>query len=125
AADGVTLAGAARDTTIALASIDSSLARIRDLEKKALALEGRLYDTDLTGAREDAFRSANQLYEKLASVASDVGASSADWPPTDQQRAVHSLLRQQLTAVRGDFEKLMTIDVAGFNQRLGGNRIVP
>jgi photosystem II stability/assembly factor-like uncharacterized protein len=125
AGDGVTLAGGARDTTIALASIDSSLVTIHDIEKKTLALEGRLYDTDLTGAREDAFRSPNQLYEKLASVASDVGASSADWPPTDQQRAVHALLRQQLTAVRGDFEKLMTIDVAGFNQRLGGNRIVP
>jgi hypothetical protein len=125
AGDGVTLAGGARDTTIALAALDSSLNTIRDLEKKALALEGRLYDTDLTGAREDAFRSPNQLYEKLASVASDVGASSADWPPTDQQKAVHALLKQQLTAVRSDFEKLMTIDVAGFNQRLGGNRIVP
>src|SRR5205823_5830275 len=125
AGDGVTLAGGARDTTTALASIDSSLSTIRDLERKALALEGKLYDTDLTGAREDAFRAANQLYEKLASVASDVGSASADWPPTDQQKAVHALLKQQLTRVRGDFEKLMTIDVNAFNQRLGGNRIVP
>jgi len=28
-------------------------------------------------------------------------------------------------AVRGEFEKLMTLDVNTFNQRLGGNRIVP
>ena len=125
AGDGVTLAGGARDTATALASLDSSLATIRDLEKKMLVLEGKLYDTDLTGAREDAFRSANQLYEKLASVASDVGSASADWPPTDQQKAVHALLKQQLTAVRGEFEKLMTLDVNAFNQRLGGNRIVP
>ena len=125
AGDGVTLAGGARDTATALASLDSSLATIRDLEKKMLRLEGRLYDTDLTGAREDAFRSANQLYEKLASVASDIGSASADWPPTDQQKAVHALLKQQLTAVRGEFEKLMTLDVNTFNQRLGGNRIVP
>jgi photosystem II stability/assembly factor-like uncharacterized protein len=125
AGDGVTLAGGARDTATALAALDSSLATIRDLEKKMLALEGKLYDTDLTGAREDAFRSANQLYEKLASVASDVASASADWPPTDQQKAVHALLKQQLTAVRGEFEKLMTLDVNAFNQRLGGNRIVP
>jgi hypothetical protein len=125
AGDGVTLAGGARDTATALASLDSSLATIRDLEKKMLVLEGKLYDTDLTGAREDAFRSANQLYEKLASVASDVGSASADWPPTDQQKAVHALLKQQLTAVRAEFEKLMTLDVNAFNQRLGGNRIVP
>ena len=125
AGDGVTLAGGARDTTLALASIDSSLASIRDLEKKTLALEGRLFDTDLTGAREDAFRSANQLYEKLASVASDVGSASADWAPTDQQKAVRLLLEQQLATVRAEFEKLMTLDVNAFNQRLGGNRIVP
>jgi hypothetical protein len=125
AGDGVTLAGGARDTTIAMASIDSSLGSIRDLERKTLAIEGKLFDTDLTGAREDAFRSPNQLYEKLASVASDVGSASADWPPTDQQKAVHALLKQQLAAVRADFEKLMTLDVNAFNQRLGGNRIVP
>ena len=123
--DGVRPADDGRDTTITFASIDSTLSTIRDLEKKTLALEGRLYDTDLTGAREDAFRSANQLYEKLASLASDVGSASADWPPTDQQRAVHALLKRQLTTVRGDFEKLMTLDVNAFNQRLGGNRIVP
>jgi hypothetical protein len=125
AGDGVTLAGGARDTILALASIDSSLASIRDLEKKAVTLEGKLFDTDLTGAREDAFRSANQLYEKLASVASDVGAASSDFPPTDQQKAVHALLKQQLTAVRSEFERLMTGDVNAFNQRLGGNRVVP
>src|SRR4051812_43371683 len=125
AGDGVTLADGARDTTIALASIDSSLASIRDLERKTLAIEGKLFDTDLTGAREDAFRSANQLYEKLASLASDVGSASADWAPTDQQKAVRALLEQQLAAVRAEFEKLMTLDVNSFNQRLGGNRIVP
>jgi hypothetical protein len=65
------------------------------------------------------------LYEKLASVASDVGAASADFPPTDQQKAVHALLKQQLTAVRAEFEKLMLGDVNAFNQRLGGNRVVP
>ena len=65
------------------------------------------------------------MYEKLASVASDVGSASADWAPTDQQKAVRVLLEQQLTAVRAEFEKLMTLDVNAFNQRLGGNRIVP
>jgi hypothetical protein len=123
--DGVMLAGGTRDTALALASIDSSLAAVKGLEKKVLAVEGKLYDTDLSGSREDAFRSANQLYEKLASVASDVGSSSADWPPTDQQKAVHALLKRQLAAVQADFVRLMSGDVAAFNQRLGGNRIVP
>jgi len=124
AGDGAVRADGAQGASTE-ASIDSSLSTIRDLDKKTLALESKLYDTDLTGAREDAFRSPNQLYEKLASVASDVGSASADWPPTDQQKAVHALLKQQLTAVRGDFEKLMTIDVNAFNQRLGANRVVP
>ena len=123
--DGVTLAGAPRDSALELASIDSTLASIKDLEKRMAALEGKLYDTDLSGSREDAFRAANQLYEKLASVASDVGASSGDWPPTDQQKAVHAMLKQQLATVKAEFEKLMTGEVAAFNQRAGGNRVVP
>ncbi len=59
--------------------------------------------------------SASALFEKLAALASDVGASSADGPPTDQHREVHALLRAQLTQYRTQFDDLMAKDVAVFN----------
>jgi hypothetical protein len=121
AGDGATPSATRADTARALAAIDSTLASARELTAKVLALESKLFDTDLTGAREDAFRAANQLYEKLASVAS----ASADWSPTDQQKVVHALLKQQLAAARAEYERLMTTDVAAFNQRAGGRGIVP
>ena len=79
-----------------------------------LAIEGKLYDVALTGAREDAFRTPNQLYEKLASVGSDIAASSADFRPTDQQGEVYSLLRKQLDGLKVQFNQMVANDLSTF-----------
>jgi photosystem II stability/assembly factor-like uncharacterized protein len=111
------------DTVPAFASADSIVRSAKALEKKALAVESKLFESNLTGAREDAFRAPNQLYEKLASLASDVGASSADFRPTDQQLAVHALLRQQLGELRSRFEALERQDIANFNRGMEGKAV--
>jgi photosystem II stability/assembly factor-like uncharacterized protein len=108
--------GAAADSAFAIAQVDSVLAAIRSLEKKVIDVEGKLYDVNLTGAREDAFRTPNQLYEKLASLASDVGASGADFRPTDQHRAVGTLLEKQFVEYRTQFDRLLADDVAAYNR---------
>mgnify|MGYP000577590057 FL=1 len=51
-----------------LADAEAFLKDIDAVEKRVIAIESKLYDITLTGAREDAFRTPNQLYEKLASV---------------------------------------------------------
>jgi photosystem II stability/assembly factor-like uncharacterized protein len=90
----------------------------KELEAKVVAVEGELYDLNLTGAREDAFRSPMRLYGKLAGLAANVGAASADFPPTNQQREVHALLRAQLAEARRRFEELQATELAAFNARL-------
>jgi len=97
-----------------LADAESFLKDIDDVEKKVLAIEGKLYDVALTGAREDAFRTPNQLYEKLASVGSDVAASSADFRPTDQQGDVYGMLRKQLDGLKTQFSALVANDLTAF-----------
>ena len=77
-------------------------------------IEGKLYDIALTGAREDAFRTPNQLYEKLASVGSDISASSADFRPTDQQGEVYGMLRTQLDGLKKQFSTLVADDLSAF-----------
>jgi hypothetical protein len=68
---------------------------------------GRLYDTNLTGAREDAFRSPMKLYGRLSAVASDVNGSGIDFPPTDQQVAVYKVLKERLDKAKEDYDKGM------------------
>jgi hypothetical protein len=106
----------AADSARQSALADSVLAAVKDLEAKVLGIEGKLYDVNLTGAREDAFRNPNQLYEKLLSLASDVGASSADFRPTDQHREVATQLERQLADYRARFEQLLAEDVVRYNK---------
>ena len=93
---------------------EAFLKDIDAVEQRVIAIEGKLYDIALTGAREDAFRTPNQLYEKLASVGSDVSASSADFRPTDQQAEVYGMLRTQLEGLKGQFKEFVAGDLAAF-----------
>ena len=100
-----------------LADAEAFLKDIDAVEKRVIAIESKLYDITLTGAREDAFRTPNQLYEKLASVGSDVAASSADFRPTDQQGAVYGMLRTQLDTLKGQFGQLVANELAAFSAK--------
>jgi hypothetical protein len=88
------------------------------LEAKVVELAGRLYDTNLTGAREDAFRSPMRLYGRLCALASNVSASGADFRPTDQQAEVRRLLREQAAATRTQWDALLAGELPGFNALL-------
>jgi hypothetical protein len=97
-----------------IAESEAFIKEIDAVEKKVIEIEGQLYDITLTGAREDAFRSPNQLYEKLASVGSDVAASSADFRPTDQHTEVYGVLRTQLDTLKQKFSTLVANDLSAF-----------
>ncbi len=99
---------------VPLADAEAFVKEIDAVEKKVIEIEGKLYDIALTGAREDAFRTPNQLYEKLASVGSDVSASSADFKPTEQQTAVYGMLRDQLEGLKKQFAGLVANDLSAF-----------
>ncbi|MDQ8164096.1 MAG: hypothetical protein P3C10_16070, partial [Gemmatimonadota bacterium] len=55
--------------------------------------------------------------EKLASVGSDVSASSADFRPTDQQGEVYGMLRAQLDGLKVQFSQFVAGDLAAFNAK--------
>jgi hypothetical protein len=109
--------GLPADSVRRIAADDTVLSQVKGLEREILDVEKRLYDINLTGAREDAFRNPNQLFEKLASLASDVGASSADFRPTDQHREVGAVLRRQLEQVKTDLERVLNAGVAAYNAK--------
>ncbi|HMA42585.1 MAG TPA: hypothetical protein VKO86_01115 [Gemmatimonadales bacterium] len=89
-------------------------ARADSLDRRAVAVEGSLFDVHLTGAREDAFRHPMQLWGRLAALQSDVSENSADFAPTSQQLAVNELFRQRLAENAGRFAQLMEKDLPAF-----------
>ncbi|MEQ8477286.1 glycosyl hydrolase [Fulvivirga sp.] len=90
----------------------------RQIDAKATSIASKLYDIQLTGAREDAFRNPMMLYGRLSALASDLIGNGADFPPTDQQVEVKGILKKRLDQVMSDLEALIEKDIASFNKRL-------
>ncbi len=114
------LAGQLRgDSALAGDANAKRLAGLADsLDRRAVAVEGVLFDVHLTGAREDAFRNPMQLYGRLAALESDVAENGADFPPTTQQIAVNELFRGQLGEASLRFADFMAKAVPAFAAEL-------
>src|SRR2546422_10709694 len=104
-----------RDSALVTDSGAKRIAVLADsLERGAIRVEGALFDVNLTGAREDAFRNPMQLYGRLAALLSDVAENGADFAPTGQQVAVHDVLAQRLADASARFADLMTKAIPAF-----------
>ncbi len=76
------------------------------LEDKIYQLEAKLLDIHATGARWDIFRNPPQVLERFLAMGKEGIVSSADSPPTDQQREVYAITNQQLLDVEKAFNLL-------------------
>jgi photosystem II stability/assembly factor-like uncharacterized protein len=94
------------------------IAAAQNLETKATNIVAQLYDIHLTGAREDAFRNPVQLYERLLSLASDIGSSGLDFKPTSQQREAYAGFDGKLKKVQSEFKTVIEKDIPDFNNQL-------
>ncbi|NJD18510.1 MAG: glycosyl hydrolase, partial [Gemmatimonadetes bacterium] len=86
--------------------------------RKLLEVEGRLFDLNLSGAREDALRSPMQLYGRMSALGSDLGAFGADFAPTRQQNEVYRLLKDRLTETQRLMRRLLDEDLPALNEQL-------
>ena len=82
----------------------------RDMDALLYEIESHLFDTKLTGAREDAFRNPNKIYGRLAALGSDLTRFGADFKPTNQQVEVFDVLSNRLETQQAAFELLMKND---------------
>jgi hypothetical protein len=92
--------------------------KANELEAKILEVEGALFDVNLTGAREDAFRNPMKLYGRISALASDTGGFGADFRPTNQQMEVYNIFRKQLDDIQVQYKRLMEVEIPKFNQYL-------
>ncbi|MEP1152666.1 MAG: glycosyl hydrolase [Balneola sp.] len=95
------------------------------LNKRVTEIEGNLYDVNLTGAREDAFRGPMKLYGRLSALGSDIMYNGGDFAPTDQQNEVFEILEDRFDKTREEYNKFVEERLVPFYQDIGqgGERI--
>lgn len=103
---------------IAMTGSKTSRQKANQLYQDLLTVEGALYDINLTGAREDAFRSPMKLYGRYSALASDTGAFGADFKPTDQQKEVYKVLKERLITAGDAYQKILKQDIQQLNKSL-------
>jgi len=93
-----------------------------DLGEQLAGIEGTLLQLKLTGRGQDDCRWAPMLLQKVLYLFSQLD-SSADFPPTTQQTAVHEELKQRGDKAAADFQQLAGKDLAAFNAMLREHNI--
>jgi len=91
------------------------------LDTKLLVVERKLFQTRTTGRGQDALRWPARLAEQMEYLAGQL--SGSDYAPTESQRQVAALLRDQLQAVKAEFDRVMQQDVAAFNGMLQQRKV--
>jgi photosystem II stability/assembly factor-like uncharacterized protein len=91
------------------------------LDKKIVAVEERLFQVRQTGRGQDLLRYPGQLIDHLLYLAS--GLSVADFAPTTQQLARHEELKLEGATASAQFDRVVTEDLARFNQLLLDRRV--
>ncbi len=96
-----------------------------ELDQRLIEFEQSLFQMRLTGGGQDVFRNPAKLFARLGFLYADVesswGGVGSDWPPTQQAREVHELLKGRLRDYQGRFRTLVSNDVGAFNTLLSDN----
>jgi photosystem II stability/assembly factor-like uncharacterized protein len=91
------------------------------LDQKLRVVERKLFSTRITGRGQDLIRWPMRVAEQIEYLVGSV--QSSDHAPTAAQREVGALLRDQLQAIKAEFDRVMQRDVAAFNALLQQRRI--
>jgi len=91
------------------------------LDVKLRAVERKLFNTRTTGRGQDLIRWPVRVAEQIEYLVGSV--QSSDHAPTAAQREVGALLRDQLQAIKAEYDRVMQRDVTAFNALLQQRRI--
>ena len=95
---------------------EETAAAVDSLDAKLIAVEENLIQLKQTGTGQDAVRWPSMLVGRLGYLAGNVAV--ADFPPTDQQREVHQVLKQRLQQSQSAFDAILQTDLPAFNRLL-------
>jgi hypothetical protein len=86
------------------------------LDKKLVAVEGKLHQMKVTGRGQDMIRYPAQTTEQLIYLGGSVQWSDA--APTTQHREVQTILKTQLAAIKAEMDRVLAEDLARFQAML-------
>ena len=109
-----------KQATITDAKATNVRAAADTLDQALITAEEKLFQLRTTGRGQDILRWPSRLAEQLLYLAQGLGTS--DYAPTESQRAVGTLLHDEVQASRAQVQQPMTRDVAAFNEMLRGKR---
>jgi photosystem II stability/assembly factor-like uncharacterized protein len=113
---------AALKATVADDSTRKDLLSVSDsLDMKLRTVERKLFQTRATGRGQDILRWPQRISEQLQYLAGEIDEN--DYAPTESQRQVSQVLRDQLAAVRAEYDRVMQRDVAAFNAMLQQRKV--
>ena len=95
------------------------IANADELNGTLIAVEEKLLQLKITGTGQDRVRWPTKVWGRLTYLANAVAV--ADFPPTDQHREVHQVLRARLSAFEQELEQLMQNELPAFNRTLEDN----
>ena len=102
---------------------DEIISAADELDKKLIGVEENLLQMRTTGTGQDGVRWPAKLVGRLGYLAGIV--STADFPPTDQAREVHEVLRERLARYQNEMDELLRTDVPAFNGMLRDRQLAP
>lgn len=102
---------------------DEVVASSKELDERLIGIEENLIQLKLTGTGQDAVRWPAMLVGRLGHLAN--GVAVGDFPPTDQEREVHRLLKERLERYRGELDEVLRTDLERFNGMLRERELAP
>jgi photosystem II stability/assembly factor-like uncharacterized protein len=102
---------------------DSIVASGKELDKKILSIEDKLFQLKVVGKGQDSwyYKGPSKLINKLLSLARSVG--KADFPPTTQHIEHHEELKTKLKGCQSLFNEILDKDLLAFNALLKANEL--
>ncbi|UCC74655.1 MAG: sialidase [Gemmatimonadota bacterium] len=97
--------------------LDEVVEAADDIDAKLIGVEENLIQLRLTGTGQDRIRWPTMLAGRIAYLAGAVEVG--DFPPTDQAREVHTLLKERLQSNQQAVEEVLDTDLSAFNRMLG------
>jgi photosystem II stability/assembly factor-like uncharacterized protein len=107
------------------------LKSLRDMDQKLQTVEYKFIERSAVLSDDKYFQQAYKVYSNLIWLNGAVGtgagdeAGGADYRPTDTQVAVLADIERDLSAAKGDYQKVMETDVAQFNKLAPGRNLKP
>jgi photosystem II stability/assembly factor-like uncharacterized protein len=102
---------------------DDIVAAVDELDGKLMGVEEKLIQAKFTGAGQDFIRWPVMLVGRISYLVD--GVATADFPPADQHREVHQLLKERLQQYQRELDELLSTDLPAFNRMLQERNLTP